>query len=97
MMLENPSKEQEVARIITATNPATTKVIMLFIHKFGKKSEDNFEQFIKELEDNPVQTIGNYMFFVDECTQSGKLHLVMKTILRNAIFIGLLNTFIEAG
>jgi type I restriction enzyme R subunit len=25
------------------------------------------EQFIKELEDNPVQTIGNYMFFVDEC------------------------------
>jgi hypothetical protein len=30
MMLENPSKEQEAARIITATNPATTKVIMLF-------------------------------------------------------------------
>lgn len=70
------------------------RLLCSLVHKFGKKSEDNFEDFIKELEENPVQTIGQLYVFVDEChrTQSGKLHLVMKTMLQNAIFIGFTGT-----
>ena len=70
------------------------RLLCSLVHKFGKKSEDNFEDFIKELEENPVQTIGELYVFVDEChrTQSGKLHLVMKTMLQNAIFIGFTGT-----
>ena len=70
------------------------RLLCSLVHKFGKKSEDNFEDFIKELESNPVQTVGELFVFVDEChrTQSGKLHLVMKTMLQNAIFIGFTGT-----
>ena len=70
------------------------RLLCSLVHKFGKKSEDNFEDFIKELEENPVQTVGELYVFVDEChrTQSGKLHLVMKTMLQNAIFIGFTGT-----
>ena len=70
------------------------RLLCSLVHKFGKKSEDNFEDFIKELVENPVQTIGELYVFVDEChrTQSGKLHLVMKTMLQNAIFIGFTGT-----
>lgn len=70
------------------------RLLCSLVHKFGKKSEDNFEDFIKELEENPVQTVGELYVFVDEChrTQSGKLHLVMKTMLQKAIFIGFTGT-----
>jgi type I restriction enzyme R subunit len=70
------------------------RLLCSLVHKFGKKSEDNFEDFVRELEENPVQTIGELYVFVDEChrTQSGKLHLVMKTMLQNAIFIGFTGT-----
>lgn len=70
------------------------RLLCSLVHKFGKKTEDNFEDFITELEQNPVQTVGELYVFVDEChrTQSGKLHLVMKTMLQNAIFIGFTGT-----
>ncbi len=55
---------------------------------------DNFEQFIKELQAQPSQTMGEIFVFVDEChrTQSGKLHRVMKAIMPNAVFIGFTGT-----
>lgn len=70
------------------------RLLCSLVHKFGKKTEDNFEDFIRELEENPVQTVGELYVFVDEChrTQSGKLHQVMKTMLQNAIFIGFTGT-----
>ncbi|MEZ0181917.1 type I restriction endonuclease subunit R [Flavobacterium oncorhynchi] len=82
---------RELLNQLTQPKP---RLLCSLIHKFGRKSEDNFEDFIKELEENPVQTVGELFVFVDEChrTQSGKFHQVMKTILGNAIFIGFTGT-----
>jgi type I restriction enzyme, R subunit len=55
---------------------------------------DDFEAFIKDLEDQPSKTVGEVFVFVDEChrTQSGKLHRAMKAIMPNAVFIGFTGT-----
>jgi type I restriction enzyme, R subunit len=46
------------------------------VHKFGRRNVDDFDAFIKELESQTSQTVGEVFVFVDEChrTQSGKLH-----------------------
>jgi type I restriction enzyme R subunit len=46
------------------------------------------------LKSQPTQTIGELFVFVDEChrSQSGKMHKVMKAILKNAVFIGFTGT-----
>ena len=55
---------------------------------------DDFDAFIKDLESQPSQTVGEVFVFVDEChrTQSGKLHRAMKAIMPNAVFIGFTGT-----
>ncbi len=72
----------------------TPRLLCSLVHKFGKKDVDDFEAFIKELEAQPTQTVGEIYVFVDEChrTQSGKLHRVMKAILPGAVFIGFTGT-----
>ena len=73
---------------------ARPRLLTSLIHKFGPKDVDNFEAYIKEIEDNPSQTFGEVFVFVDEChrTQSGKLHRVIKAIMPNAVFIGFTGT-----
>ena len=70
------------------------RLICSLVHKFGKRDVANFEEYIKEIEQNPTQTVGEIFVFVDEChrTQSGKLHKTMKAILRNAVFVGFTGT-----
>lgn len=70
------------------------RLLCSLIHKFGKKDVENFDKFIEELRNGPSQTVGELFVFVDEChrTQSGKLHKVMKALLRNAVFIGFTGT-----
>lgn len=70
------------------------RLLCSLVHKFGRKDEINFNQFIKDLEENTPEVSGELFVFVDEChrTQSGKLHKVMKTILPNAVFIGFTGT-----
>ena len=70
------------------------RLLCSLIHKFGKKDVDNFDEFIKEIERNPVKSMGELYVFVDEChrTQSGKLHRAMKVILPSAVFIGFTGT-----
>ncbi|AQS92730.1 restriction endonuclease subunit R [Polaribacter sp. BM10] len=72
----------------------TPRLMCSLVHKFGKKDTGNFNQFIKELESQPSQTVGELFVFVDEChrTQSGRLHRTMKAILPNAVFIGFTGT-----
>lgn len=72
----------------------TPRLLCSLVHKFGKKDVDDFEAFIKELESQPTQAVGEIYVFVDEChrTQSGKLHRVMKAILSGAVFIGFTGT-----
>lgn len=72
----------------------TPRLLCSLVHKFGKKDVKNFEKYIQELKDNPVQVSGELFVFVDEChrTQSGKLHRTMKAMLPNAVFIGFTGT-----
>lgn len=73
---------------------AKPRLLCSLVHKFGRRDVDDFDAFIKELEAQPCQAVGNIFVFVDEChrTQSGKLHKVMKAMLPNAVFIGFTGT-----
>jgi type I restriction enzyme R subunit len=73
---------------------AAPRLLCSLVHKFGRKDVDDFDAFIKELEAQPSQTMGEIFVFVDEChrTQSGKLNRVMKAMMPNAVFIGFTGT-----
>ncbi|MBI2807292.1 MAG: HsdR family type I site-specific deoxyribonuclease [Planctomycetes bacterium] len=76
---------------------AKPRLLCSLVHKFGKKgkkSDRDFEQFIRELEAQPSQTVGEIFVFVDEChrTESGRLHQTMKAIMKNAVFMGFTGT-----
>lgn len=70
------------------------RLMCSLVHKFGKREEGNFEEFIREMKKNPPHAVGEIYVFVDEChrTQSGKLHRTMKAMLPNAIFVGYTGT-----
>ncbi len=76
----------------------TPRLLCSLVHKFGLegrgKEEREFEAFIRELESQPSQTVGELFVFVDEChrTQNGRLHQVMKALMPNAVFIGFTGT-----
>jgi len=80
--------------LMTQLGQAKPRLLCSLVHKFGKKDVDDFDTFIKELEAQPSQTIGEVFVFVDEChrTQSGKLHRVMKAMMPGAVFIGFTGT-----
>lgn len=73
---------------------ARPRLLCTLIHKFGRKDVDDFDSFIRELENQPSQAVGDLFLFADEChrTQSGKLHRTMKALLPNAVFIGFTGT-----
>jgi type I restriction enzyme R subunit len=73
---------------------AKPRLLCSLVHKFGKKEVDDFEAYIKELQAQPSQTVGEVFVFVDEChrTQSGKLNRVMKAMMPNSVFIGFTGT-----
>ncbi len=70
------------------------RLLSTLVHKFGRRDVNDFDAFIKDLESQPTQTVGELFVFVDEChrTQSGKLHRVMKAMMPNAVFIGFTGT-----
>lgn len=82
---------KELMDFLTAPRP---RLVCSLIHKFGNKTETDFDTFIKELQENPVKTQGEIFVFIDEChrTQSGKLNQIMKAVLQNAVFIGFTGT-----
>lgn len=73
---------------------AKPRLLCSLVHKFGKRSKENFGEFIKELLANPIPVMGEVFVFVDEAhrSQSGKLHRTMKAVLPNAVFIGFTGT-----
>ncbi len=73
---------------------AKPRLLCSLVHKFGRKGVGDFDAFIKELQAQPSQTVGEVFVFVDEChrTQSGKLNQVMKAMMPNAVFIGFTGT-----
>jgi len=83
--------------LLAKLGQATPRLVCTLLHKFGRrgvKSDKDFQEFIKELESQPCQAVGELFVFVDEChrTESGRLHQTMKAILKNAVFIGFTGT-----
>ena len=80
--------------LMTQLGQAKPRLLCSLVHKFGQRGVDDFDQFIKDLQAQPCQTVGELFVFVDEChrTQSGKLHRVMKALMPNAVFIGFTGT-----
>lgn len=80
--------------LMTLLGQATPRLLCSLVHKFGRKDVEDFDAYIKELQGQPSQTVGEVFVFVDEChrTQSGKLHQVMAAMMPNAIFIGFTGT-----
>lgn len=82
---------RDLMRKLSAPSP---RLLCSLIHKFGQHGDIDFDQFIRDLEAGPSQTVGEVFVFVDEChrTQSGKLNIAMKAIMPNAVFIGFTGT-----
>jgi type I restriction enzyme R subunit len=82
------------ADLMRQLGQAAPRLLCSLVHKFGRRGVDDFDGFIKDLEAQPSQTVGEVFVFVDEChrTQSGKLHRVMKAMMPNAVFIGFTGT-----
>ena len=80
--------------LMSQLGQAKPRLMCSLVHKFGKKGVKDFDAFIKELQAQPCQTVGEVFVFVDEChrTQSGRLHRTMKALLPNAVFIGFTGT-----
>lgn len=80
--------------LVHQLSKATPRLLCSLVHKFGRRDVEDFDEFIKELESQPSQTVGEVFVFVDEChrTQSGKLHRAMTAVMPNAIFIGFTGT-----
>lgn len=87
--------------LISRINSYEDRLICSLIHKFGKKggeaTESDYAKYIEELKaalPKDYSAKGDFIVFVDEChrTQSGKLHLAMKTLIPDGVFIGFTGT-----
>ncbi|MFM9102223.1 MAG: type I restriction endonuclease subunit R, partial [Cyanobium sp.] len=85
------SSGQDLMRVLGLPSP---RLICSLVHKFGARGVDDFEAHIARLQREPCPTCGELFVFVDEChrTQSGRLHRLMKAILREATFYGFTGT-----
>ncbi len=91
---ETVKRTRSGSELMKQLGQATPRLLCSLVHKFGRRDEANFDAFIKDLEAQPSETVGEVFVFVDEChrTQSGKLHRVMKAMMPNAVFIGFTGT-----
>lgn len=89
------------ADLMARLNSHEDRLLCSLIHKFGKRggeaTEKDYDKYIEELKASLPANFSakdDIYVFVDEChrTQSGKLHLAMKTIMPNAIFVGFTGT-----
>lgn len=83
--------------LIKKLNTTLPSLMCSLIHKFGNKSEANYDAYIEDLEKSlpkDFKAKGDIYVFVDEChrTQSGDLHKAMRKILPNAILVGFTGT-----
>ncbi|MDF3819005.1 HsdR family type I site-specific deoxyribonuclease [Leptospira sp. 96542] len=80
--------------LIGQLSMATPRLLCSLIHKFGKNNVDDFDAYLESIKKNPPRTQGEIFLFIDEAhrTQSGKLHRLMKAILKGATFIGFTGT-----
>uniref|UniRef100_UPI003D7FCC1B DEAD/DEAH box helicase family protein n=1 Tax=Pedobacter sp. TaxID=1411316 RepID=UPI003D7FCC1B len=81
-------------KLLQLLRQPNARLFCSLVQKSGKKSEDNIEDFIKELETNPISNEVELYVLIDDChkTQNGKLYLTMKTMLQKAVFLGFTGT-----
>jgi len=94
---ENIYRTKSGQDLIDKLNSTSPWLLCSLIHKFGRKEEADYENYLEEIEKalpKDFRAKGDIYVFVDEChrTQSGKLHEAMKRILPNALFIGFTGT-----
>lgn len=98
---ENIVRTKSGADLVNIINSYDYRLICSLIHKFGKKggeiTDKDYDKYIEEIKKalpKDYSAKGDFVVFVDEChrTQSGKLHVAMKTIIPNGIFIGFTGT-----
>ena len=89
------------ADLLYRLNSHEDRLLCSLIHKFGRRggeaTEKDYEKYIEELKASLPTNFSakdDIFVFVDEChrTQSGKLHLAMKTIMPKAVFVGFTGT-----
>ena len=85
------------ADLVEVLQGSDKSLICSLIQKFGRSQEGDVDQYVSDLQEHlppGFQPSGEIFVFVDEChrTQSGKLHLAMKTILPGATLIGFTGT-----
>ncbi|WP_443977460.1 type I restriction endonuclease subunit R [Treponema succinifaciens] len=87
--------------LLNLLNNYDSRLMCSLIHKFGRRtgevSDLDYEKYVEELKKTiPVGfSVKDKVFvFVDEChrTNSGKLHLAMKSIMPDSVFIGFTGT-----
>lgn len=87
--------------LLEKLNEYEERIICALVHKFGRRggeaTDKDYEKYIEELRAALPENFSakdDIYVFVDEChrTQSGKLHLAMKTILPMATFVGFTGT-----
>ncbi len=91
---ENIERAKNGKDLINKLKNPTPRLLCSLIHKFRKKEIDDFDAYIKSLENDALKTQGDIFVLIDEChrTQSGKLHKIMKSYLPNATFFGFTGT-----
>jgi len=96
-------EEKEIKRtssgkdLLEKLNNTFPWLLCSLIHKFGRKEETDYDDYLDQLKYNLPRNFkpkGDIYVFIDEChrTQSGKLHIALKKILPNAVFIGFTGT-----
>ena len=94
---ENIYRTKSGRDLINKLNATTPWLLCSLIHKFGRKDEADYDEYIENLKHSLPKDFapkGDIYVFVDEChrTQSGKLHDAMKQILPNAVLVGFTGT-----
>jgi type I restriction enzyme R subunit len=83
--------------LIDTLNDAKHWLLCSLIHKFGKKKQPDYDNYIAQLKHSLPSNFrakGDIYVFIDEChrTQSGKLHKAMKELMPNAVLVGFTGT-----
>lgn len=98
---ENIIRTKSGEDLVNKLNSYENRLICSLIHKFGKRggevTDKDYDKYIEEIKKSlpkDYSAKGDFVVFVDEChrTQSGKLHVAMKTIIPAGIFIGFTGT-----
>ncbi len=62
--IQRTSSGRDLMSLLAQAKP---RLLCSLVHKFGKKGVNDFDAFIKDLQAQPSQTVGEVFVFVDEC------------------------------